>query len=106
MDLKSARALATGLVTTSGSFYITGGYGKKSILKSMEVISFSGGIWKIKRGLKMPQSLAGHCMAEITPTKFVVAGGFSSKFDDYIPTLYVYDQDLIEWTTRKLLTLL
>ena len=100
LKLKTARALASGLVTTTGQFYITGGFGKKSILKSVEVLSFNGVKWSIKRGVKMPEPLAGHCMAEISPTKFIVAGGFSSKLDDYISTLYIFDQDAGTWMTR------
>ena len=100
LKLKTARALASGLVTTTGQFYITGGFGKKSILKSVEVLSFNGVKWSIKRGVKMPEPLAGHCMAEISPTKFIVAGGFSSTLDDYISTLYIFDQDAKTWMTR------
>ena len=48
----------------------------------------------------MPEPLAGHCMAEISATKFAIAGGFSNSIDDYISTLYIFDQDTSEWTTR------
>ena len=99
-DLKKARALATGLVTTTGSFYITGGYGQSKILNSVEIITFNGVRWSLKKGKKMPEPLAGHCMAEISATKFAIAGGFSNSIDDYISTLYIFDQDTSEWTTR------
>ena len=51
LKLKTARALASGLVTTTGQFYITGGFGKKSILKSVEILSFNGVKWRIKLNL-------------------------------------------------------
>ena len=41
-ELKTARALAAGIVTSSGKFWVSGGYGKKKILDTTEVITHNG----------------------------------------------------------------
>ena len=42
LNLKTARALASGTVTSSGNFWVSGGYGKTKILDTTEVISHNG----------------------------------------------------------------
>ena len=49
----------------------------------------------------MPIALMGHCAAQASPSKIVIAGGFDPKQADYNAVAYVYDLKDEEWTTKS-----
>ncbi len=41
-----------------------------------------------------------HCVARVSATQIVIAGGFSSEIADYLDTAYVLDTSDNKWTTK------
>ena len=56
--------------------------------------------WYVTRGPRLPEPLVGHCMAEYTPNEFIIAGGFSSKTQDYIDMIYIHNVLTETWTSK------
>ena len=56
--------------------------------------------WTVKKSVKLPLPLAGHCMAEISSNEMIIAGGFSPSTNDYIADAYILNTDDLTWFTR------
>lgn len=92
LDLKIPRAYASSVSMLDGTFWIFGGVGTKSILKSSEVLELKkSGQWKLRSGPNLPQAMVGHCAASLDPWHIIVAGGFNPITSDYIEKAYILD---------------
>ncbi len=89
-----------------GVFWIFGGIGEDKVLDTSEkLVVSSSGRWKVYHGPKMPMGLIGACAAPLNSQEVIVAGGFSTKLDDYTDSILVLSLDNNEWTTKTSLRL-
>ena len=52
-ELKTARAYAGSVTMPDGTIWIMGGIGRKSVLKSTEILQFKNNKWVVKKGIKL-----------------------------------------------------
>ena len=60
-----------------GRFWILGGLGVDSILKTTEILEEqSNGTWTVTKGPNLPRALFGHCVVALPGGNVLLSGGF------------------------------
>ena len=80
--------------------WILGGLGKKSLLKTTEIVTRQkSGKWRIRPGPKLPKAMFSHCAVALPNGKVVVAGGVVNECQ-HLKASYEWDPAAREWAVR------